>query len=145
MARNLFHGRLALATLLLLATLPVVAPWCDAWCLAAHGGDAPAGADATAASSEHDHCLQMAAGSDSDTSEEQAPTSRLAARAHASCDEVPVALPSAGFDRASVQTAALVPATPVPGAPEAATTVTRRRAGPAPPLIPTSRPLALRL
>lgn len=143
MARNLFHGRLALATLLLVATLPVVAPWCDAWCLAAHGGDAPAGA--TAASSEHDHCLQMAAGSDSDTLQEQAPTSHLNARAHASCDAVPVAPPSAGFDRASVQTTALVPATTVPGAPEAATTVTRRRAGPAPPLIPTSRPLALRL
>jgi len=145
MVRSSFIRRLALAAVLV-AALPAVAPWCDVWCASAHHAEETTALTETP-SSEHDHCLNLAqADAEPTTVIEGLRVPSLTAGPSAHC-EAPA-------------TAVL---TSVPRGLQAPITVTRvvdtastsfhvglRRpalavAGPAPPLISSPRPLALRL
>ena len=144
MVRSSFIRRLALAAVLV-AALPAVAPWCDVWCASAHHAEETTALTETP-SSEHDHCLNLA-------QDAAAPSTMTEG----------VRVPSL-TERPSVTCEALATAvlTSAPKGPQAPVAVNRvdtastsfhvglRRpalagAGPAPPLISSPRPLALRL
>ena len=144
MVRSSFIRRLALAAVLV-AALPAVAPWCDVWCASAHHAEETTALTETP-SSEHDHCLNLAPA-------DAAPTTVIEGLRVPSL----TAGPSAHCE--ALATAVL---TSVPKGPQAPVAVNRvdtastsfhvglRRpalagAGPAPPLISSPRPLALRL
>lgn len=144
MVRSLILRRVALIALLA-APLPAVAPWCDVWCASAHHADGTT-ALAEPPSSEHDHCLNLA-------QDAAAPSTVIEGVRVPSLTEPP-----------SVTCEALATAvlTSAPKGPETPTAVVRidafamagvrgrhrpalTAAGPAPPLIPAVRSLALRL
>lgn len=144
MERSLILRRVALIALLA-APLPAVAPWCDVWCASAHHAEETTALTETP-SSEHDHCLNLA-------QDAAAPSTVIEGVRVPSLTEPP-----------SVTCEALATAvlTSAPKGPETPTAVVRTdafamagvrgrhrpaltAAGPAPPLIPSVRSLALRL
>lgn len=144
MVRSSFIRRLALAAVLV-AALPAVAPWCDVWCASAHHAEETTALIETP-SSEHDHCLNLAqADAAPSIVIEGVRVPSLSAGPSATCEapatavltsvprglQAPVAVDRVDTASTSFHVGLRRPALAV--------------AGPAPPLISSPRPLALRL
>jgi len=144
-----FHGA-ALAALLA-AAVPVLAPWCDAWCLEGHHVTETSQVDTVSATGEtddtdHSHCLEMMLGP-SEMAAEQSETATAVRRAAGpECRTLPTA--TSVDDRTAERVRSLAMQLldgAVPVAPTASARRFVRDTGPSPPHPPPTHPLALRL
>lgn len=144
-----FHG--AVLAALLAAAVPVLAPWCDAWCLEGHHVTETSQVDTVSATGEtddtdHSHCLEMMRPAAA-MAEERSDTASVAqTSAGLACRTLPAAtsVDEQTADRLRSPAMQLVAAARPMTSPTSARGFVRDT-GPSPPHPPPTRPLALRL